>query len=147
MSVELQRLLDIRIEAGPLGIIEPSPFVEIPDDIHGMDPEELRDFLRGGPVGMDKRDAGPVEGQVITVNPACQVNILGIKEETFVEETDLAERVESQEHEASGMIGDVPWPVEVEMLQQIAVAFLLEPVLREDDPGDHVKGCRETAAV
>lgn len=78
-----------------------------------MDSEHAEGVVGCGSVGVDYFGAGPVEGAVVGVESACEVDVFGVHEESFVEEPYATECVGAQEHEASLVVGDVVFLVGV----------------------------------
>ena len=69
---------------------------------------------------------------------ARQVYVLGIHEETLVEEARFLEFAASQKHEAALHVRQMPRPACIEVAQQIILALAAEPRVGDEAPHQQV---------
>lgn len=83
---------------------------------------------------------GIVEGKMIAVEPASEVDVFGIHKESWVEKAGFPERVSAQEHEASVMVWGIDNSVWVASGEVIPFSTFFQHGFWQECPHEHVKG-------
>ena len=82
---------------------------------------------------------GVVEREIITVDSAREVNILGVHEIAFVEKPRLLHRLRAQLHEATAQVWYIHRTRIVRIVQLIACIALAHPSGRQEPPAEHIQ--------
>ena len=94
-----------------------------------------------------RMDDGPlrvIEGEIVSVNAAREVNILGVHEEAFIEEPCLHRRGSAQEHETAAEIGRVDRPAQIQVPQFVPFVALRDHPSRQETTSEDIHRRRKT---
>ena len=102
-----------------------------------MNPKHVSVFEGGFLMRVDDGPLRVIEGEIVAVNAAREVNILGVHEEPFVEESRFHRRGSAQEHETAAEIGRVDRPAQIQVPHFVPfVAFSDHPCRQKTTPED-----------
>lgn len=123
--------LEAPVHGAAFGVVQPTPFVEIANHVDGMNEEHAEAVARGGRVAVFDAHGRVVEGEPAAVKTACDVDVFGVHEEAFVEESFGLQGFAAHKQERAGQKRRVDDFVVVGALKQEAAHAPLPELMRQ----------------
>lgn len=120
-------------------VAEPTPFVEVSTHVDDVNPQHLQRLVGRFFMIMDNGGMWEENRQIVAMDAASEVHILGIHKESFVEEPSLPYRLRSKQHEAAAEIWDIHDTVIAGGVHLVGLIAALHPLGGEESSAKDIE--------
>ena len=120
-------------------VAEPTPFIEVSTHVDDVNPQHLQRLVGRFFMIMDDGGMWEENRQIVAMDAASEIHILGVHEETFVEEACLLHRLRSKQHEAAAEIWDIHDTVIAGGVHLVGLIAAMHPLGREESSAKDIE--------
>lgn len=120
-------------------VAEPTPFIEVSTHVDDVNPQHLQRLVGRFFMIMDDGGMWEENRQIVAMDAASEVHILGVHEESFVEEACLLHRLRSKQHKAAAEIWDIHDTVIAGGVHLVGLIAALHPLGGEESSAKDIK--------
>ena len=127
------------VEECAFPVAEPTPFIEVSTHVDDVNPQYLQRLVGRFFMIMDDCSMREENRQIVAMDAASEVHILGVHKESFVEESRLLHRLRAKQHEATTEIRHIHDTIIAGSMHLVGLIAAMHPLGREESSAKDIE--------